>query len=397
MDKTKRRILIVDDQEPNRALIQDMLAPLEQKVLQAGDGREALALTGNHKVDIVLLDAVMPGLDGFEVAKRLKQDPATQMIPIVMITALDGMDDRIKALEAGADDFLSKPMHIPELLARVRNLLKVKAYNDHMQGYRQELEAEVSKRTQELSEAVRKLRIASLDTINRLATAAEYKDEETGAHNTRMSHYAASIAHKMGVDRKSAERILYASQLHDIGKIGVPDHILLKPGRLNPEEWVIMKRHTVIGTGILTKSDSDIIRTGESIALTHHEKWDGSGYPRGLSRSEIPLEGRITAIADVFDALTSKRPYRGPLSIAKSLDIITKGCGSHFDPAVVDAFFAIEKEILAIREKFQDVKKSGRLEMYTVPGPGTARHVSVPKTRLIEKDRAVRLFSAPAP
>ncbi len=374
-----------------------MLATLGQEILQAKNGREALSIAGNDKVDLILLDAVMPELDGFEVAKRLKQDPATQMIPIVMITALDGMDDRIKALEAGSDDFLSKPMHIPELLARVKNLLKVKAYNDHMQGYRQELEAEVARRTAELSEAVRKLQAASLDTINRLATAAEYKDEETGTHNTRMSHYAASIAKEMGVDGRSAERILYASQLHDIGKIGVPDHILLKPGRLNPEEWVIMKRHPVIGTGILAKSDSDIIRTGESIALTHHEKWDGSGYPRGLSRSEIPLEGRITAIADVFDALTSKRPYRDPLSTSLSLEIITQGRGSHFDPKVVDAFFGIEEEILAIKEKFQDVEKSGLLAILEAPAKNTARRPSASRNKITETDRAAQLFCGPVP
>jgi putative two-component system response regulator len=245
-----------------------------------------------------------------------------------------------------------------EIRARVSSLLKVKAYNDHMRHYQKELEAEVAKRTEQLRQAFEKIKESSLDTIYRLSRAAEYKDEETGAHIRRMSHSSAAVARRLGLDDHAVEVILYASPMHDVGKIGIPDHVLLKPGKLSVEEREIMKQHTFIGARILAGSDADFIRLGEVVALTHHEKWDGSGYPRGLQGLEIPQAGRISAIADVFDALTSKRPYKEAFSLEKSLDIIRGGRGSHFDPDVVDAFLAILDEILAIREKHKDEEES---------------------------------------
>jgi len=261
------------------------------------------------------------------------------------------MDDRVKGIEAGCDDFISKPFNKIELLARVRSLLKVKAYNDLLKNYRIELESEITRRTKDLKHAFEKIKAASLDTIYRLSIASEYKDDNTGAHIKRISGYSAAVARRMGLDGSMIETILYASPLHDVGKIGIPDRILMKPGKLDPAEWKIMQQHSVIGARILQGSDAEFIRLGETIAHYHHEKWDGSGYPDQLKGNEIPIAARIVAIADVFDALISRRPYKKPFSLENSLAIIREGRGSHFDPEVVDAFFAIQPEILALKEQ----------------------------------------------
>ncbi len=350
----RRKILVADDEEENRILVKAMLAPLRHEITLARDGQEALEKAREDPPDLILLDVMMPGRDGFSVAASLKEDETTRDIPIVMVTALDDVAHRVKALESGADDFLAKPVECTELTARVQSLLKVKAYNDYMRDYQRSLEAEVDKRTQELATAFDRLRTASLDTINRLSAAAEYKDEDTGSHIVRMSLYAATVARHLGLGAETADRILYAAPMHDVGKIGIPDAILLKPDKLDPVEWETMKQHTTIGARILASSDSDFIRTGEQIAFTHHERWDGSGYPQGLAGTDIPIEGRVTAIADVFDALTSRRPYKEAFPVAKSLDIIAAERGTHFDPQVVDAFFAARNEILAIKSSNRD-------------------------------------------
>jgi len=311
---------------------------------------------------------MMPRMNGFEAAQKLRQDPETRTIPIVMVTALNAVEDRVMALEAGADDFLTKPVDRTELRARVSSLLKVKAYNDHMKNYQKELEAEVAKRTEQLQEAYQKITTASLETIHRLSRAAEYKDEDTGAHIQRMSNYSAAIARRLGLNPTTIERILLAAPMHDVGKIGIPDHILLKPGRLDEEEWKIMRRHPRIGASILEGSDRGFIKLAEVIALTHHEKWDGTGYPRRLQGEEIPLVGRIVAVADVFDALMSKRPYKEPFPLEKSLEIIREGRGGHFDPDVVEAFLSSLDEVLAIKEKYKDEKQSRLVEMVGLRG-----------------------------
>ena len=330
------------------------MIPLGYDTVLARDGIEALDKVREIPPDVILLDIMMPKMDGFEVVRQLKEDDATKIIPIVMVTALEEVKDRVKALQAGADDFLSKPVDETELEARVGSLVKVKAYNDHMLNYQKELEAEVAKQTEQLRRAFEKIKLASIDTIHRLSRAAEYKDKDTGAHLQRMSHYAVTIAREVGMDRETVETILYAAPMHDVGKIGIPDQILLKPGKLDPEEWEIIKQHSILGAQILVGSDAESLKLAEVIALTHHEKWDGSGYPKNLKGSDIPLLGRITAIADVFDALTSKRPYKEPFSLEKAFSIIKEGRGSHFDPQVVDAFLAVEDEILSIKEKYKD-------------------------------------------
>jgi putative two-component system response regulator len=354
MMKDKQVILIVDDQPQNIELLEAYLALQDYEIVTAKSGEEALGKLSGNPIDLILLDVMMPGMDGFEVIRRVRQDDKNRLLPIILVTALQEKEDRVKGIEAGCDDFISKPVDKMELLARVRSLLKVKAYNDLMINYRKELEVEVTKRTGELKQALEKIKAASLETIYRLSMASEYKDEDTGAHVKRMSRYSTAVARRMGLAENTIETILYAAPMHDLGKIGIPDRILLKPGMLDPAEWEIMKRHSVIGAKILKGSDAEFIMLAEIIAQSHHEKWDGSGYPDGLKGVEIPLASRITAIADVFDALTSKRPYKEALSVETSLSIIREGRGIHFDPDVVDAFFTILDEILTIKKEYDD-------------------------------------------
>jgi putative two-component system response regulator len=363
----KPKVLVADDENGNRKLMEAILLPLGYEVSLAKDGQETLEKVREDPPDVILLDIMMPKMDGFEVATRLKENEETRIIPIVMVTSLNEVEARVKALEAGADDFLSKPVDRSEVKARVKSLLKVKAYNDHMRNHQKELEAEVAKRTEQLKRAFGKIKRASLDSIYRLSRAAEYKDEDTGSHIQRMSHYSAAVARKMGLNERTVEAILYAAPMHDIGKIGIPDRILLKPGKLDPDEWETMKQHTVIGQKILQGETEGFVRLAEVTCLTHHERWDGSGYPKNLKGVKIPLAGRITAIADVFDALTSKRPYKAPLGVENSFEIIREGRGGQFDPDVVDAFFAVENEILAIKEKYRD--ESGSL-LFRMAGQG---------------------------
>ena len=352
--KDKPVILVVDDQVQNIELLEAHLVPHGYEIIRAVNGEDALDKLSGNQIDLILLDIMMPGMDGFEVTRRVRQSKKNHLLPVILVTALWETEDRIKGIEAGCDDFISKPIDKLELLARIRSLLKVKDYNDLMLNYRTELESEVTARTEQLNQALLRLKTASLDTIYRLSMASEYKDEDTGAHIKRMSRYSAAVARRMGLDENIIETILYAAPMHDLGKIGIPDQILMKPGKLDLAEWKIMKMHTVIGAKILQGSDAEFIKLGESIALSHHEKWDGSGYPNGDKGLEIPIAGRIVAIADVFDALTSKRPYKEPFTIEKSLAIVKKERGTHFDPDVVDAFFDIQDEILNIKKQYSE-------------------------------------------
>lgn len=355
--KDKSTILVVDDQAQNIELLEAYLLPQGYEIVTSANGEEALEQLSNNKIDLILLDVMMPGMDGFEVTRNLRRNNAFRLLPIILITALNRTEDRVKGIEAGCDDFISKPVDKMELLARVRSLLKVKAYNDLMNNYRADLESDVAKRTEELKRALERVEAASLDTIYRLSAAAEHKDTDTGIHVKRMSRFSAAVARSMGLDESAVGLILYAAPMHDLGKIGIPDRILLKPAKLDPLEWEIMKMHTIIGANILTGSDAEFIRMAETIALCHHEKWDGSGYPNGLKGTEIPIAGRIAAIADVFDALTSKRSYKEPFYVEDSLAIIMEGKGSHFDPEVVDAFIAIKDEIVAIKKQNDDADR----------------------------------------
>ncbi len=354
------RILVVDDEAINRELLEAILTGLGYETEMAADGFEALAKL-KLDIDLVLCDLMMPGMDGFEVVEKIREDPAHSDLPICMVTSLSGQEQRLRAVEAGANDFIAKPVDRFEVEVRVRALLRVKEAQDALKRYQEELEETVERRTvalrealQEMTEAQRDAHSAHVETIERLAIAAEYKDEDTANHIHRMSHYSHIVALELQLPPKACEVLLHASPMHDVGKLGIPDGILLKPGKLEADEWEVMKTHTTIGGRILSDSSSELLRIGEVIALTHHEKWDGSGYPRGLTGDEIPIEGRVTAIADVFDALTSRRPYKEPFSVETSLGIIEEGRGAHFQPEVVDAFMKRLDAILIKKEEYSD-------------------------------------------
>jgi putative two-component system response regulator len=365
MDRTgssrvEARLLIVDDEELNRELLQDMVECLGHASELARDGREALARL-NPAIDLVLLDVMMPDMDGLEVARRIRTDPEYRDLPIVMVTALTDKADRLHAVEAGANDFITKPVDLTELRVRTTSLLKMKAAQDAVKRHQAELETLVQTRTgalrlalAEVVNAQQATHQAHLDTIRRLGIAAECRDGQTAAHLERVGHYCAILARRLGLPEREIEILRHASLLHDVGKIGTPDAILRKPGSLTAAERELMQQHTLIGGSILRDSTSEFLRAGESIVLTHHEKWDGSGYPNGLKGEEIPLYGRICAVADVFDALTSRRPYKEPLSNEQAYEILRSGRGSHFDPRILDLFFAHLDEIVAIQQQHRD-------------------------------------------
>lgn len=354
----KQSVLIVDDIPENIDVLNEILRH-DYRIQIAINGEIALKIANsNNHPDLILLDIIMPGMDGYEVCRRLKESDATHKIPVIFVTSKMDIEDESRGFTVGAVDYITKPVSASIVRARV---------STHLALYDQNrvLEEKVRKRTEQLKQAFEEIKGASLETILRLSRAAEYRDEDTGAHILRMSRYSAAVARKMNMDDTIIESILYAAPMHDVGKIGTPDRILLKPGKLDQKEWVIMKQHTANGSKILEGSDKSFIQLGGIIAYNHHEKWDGSGYPNGLAGNEIPISGRIVAIGDVFDALTSKRPYKAPFTLKKSYKIIRDGRGSHFDPEVVDAFFACGDEISAIKSKYQD---DGESKLFQLAG-----------------------------
>jgi putative two-component system response regulator len=361
MTSNKHRVLIVDDEPVVRRILKQKLSAEGYHCQEASTAREAADSLAKSPAELVVLDIKMPGKSGVELLSEIKKlYPDTA---VIMATAIADTSTAIKCMKDGAHDYLVKPFNLDEVVINAQRALEKRRLELDNRAYQQHLEDMVTERTAELKQAIEKLKLTSLDTILRLARAAEYRDEETGAHINRMSQYSTALAREMGLGDREVENILYAAPMHDVGKIGIPDRILLKTGSLNKDEWEVMKKHSVIGAEILRGSDAEFIQVAEIIALTHHEKWDGSGYPQGLKGSEIPLAGRIAAIADTFDALTSTRPYRKALPVEESLEIIKQSRGSHFDPDVVDAFLAITDEILAIRDSYQDEQESQLVRM----------------------------------
>jgi len=343
------RILIVDDLAANVEMLQEALEiDGYANIVGCGDPVEALAMIEAGRFDLILLDMRMPKIDGHEFIRRAKLRFPGEQVPILVLTAQTDEETRRRALAAGVRDFVTKPFLLWELQHRVRNALEMQVHANRMRRVNQELEIRVRLRTRDV-EDTRK------EVIRRLASAGEFRDNETGQHVVRMSHFAHRLAVGAGYDEADAEMLRDAAPLHDIGKVGIPDAILLKPGKLTPEEWTIMQRHAEIGGQILADSGFLLLDLARTIALTHHEKWDGSGYPARLRGEAIPLAGRIVAIADVFDALTSERPYKPAWPIDKAVALITDGAGHHFDPALVQLFTRELPALLEIRELFRDV------------------------------------------
>lgn len=332
-------LLVVDDTPLNLDLLRDVLSPF-YRVRLATSGENALKLIQKSPPDLILLDIMMPGMDGYAVCHALKSDPRYAHIPIIFVTAMSDAQDETRGFEVGAVDYITKPISAPVVLARVKTHLAL--HNQQLA-----LEQEVRERTEELHET-------RLQIIQRLGRAAEYKDNETGRHVIRMSHYARIMALKAGVPDDEADLIFNAMPMHDIGKIGIPDRIILKPGPLNDEEWALMRQHPQIGADIIGENTHPLMQYARSIALTHHEKWDGSGYPNGLVGEQIPFVGRLAVLADVYDALTSKRPYKEAWSVEKASQIIHEGAGKHFDPNLMAIFDASIDEFKMIQQHYQE-------------------------------------------
>lgn len=342
------RILIVDDEPANLKLLDKMLASqgyLDRVLIQ--DPREVLNSYQTARPDLILLDINMPHLDGYQVMEQLRalNDPC--LPPIVILTAQHGRDYLLKALSLGARDFIGKPFDRAELLMRVRNLLEAQLGHRMLHQQKDVLEEMVRHRTEELNRT-------RLQIVQRLGRAAEYRDNETGNHIIRVSQIAALLAKQLGWTEERCELMLHASPMHDIGKIGIPDHVLLKQGKFEPEERAIINTHTTIGAELLAGDESALLQLAREIALTHHEKWDGSGYPNQLAGEDIPQSGRIVAVADVFDALTSSRPYKKAWSVEAATDFIRDNAGTHFDPEVASCFLEKLSEILAIRNQYPE-------------------------------------------
>ncbi len=352
-----RRILVVDDVEQNLALLGGLVRSLGYEVETARDGLEALAKLALG-VDLVLLDVMMPGLDGYEVARRVRADARTADLPIILVTVLDSREDRVKAIQAGASDFIAKPVDKTELLVRISSQLRLKEAQDALKRSQAGLEEQVASRTAELrrtcevaADANRRTYFAHVDTIRRLVLAAELKDPDTARHILRISRYSVVLAKALHMSPGETEVLGHAVTMHDVGKIGIPDAILFKRGALDEEEKKVMESHTLIGSRILADSPSELMQQGQVVALSHHERWDGNGYPRRLRGEQIPLAGRICAVVDVFDAMTTTRPYRPAFLPDVAIETMRRGRGAHFDPMLLDLFMDRLDEVFEVRER----------------------------------------------
>ena len=364
-------IMLIDDEPIN--------IKVARRYLQEAGYKDFIAVTDStiaideilaHKPDVIVLDVMMPRINGIELLTTIRSTPQTAHIPVLILTANCERETRLKALDAGATDFLEKPVDPAELLPRVRNSLTIKAHHDSLERQAEELEAAVQKRTAELA-------ASRLEVVQCLARAAEFRDDNTGRHVLRVGRYAGVIGRALGMAEEFVSLLELAAQLHDVGKIGIPDSILLKAGSLTPEEFdmvqrhcgfgkrvfesvseqdtMMLRQHSKLGAEMLNCTSSPLIQIAARTALTHHERWDGTGYPLGLAGEDIPIEGRIVAVADVFDALSSRRPYKPAFPLVKCFQILEEGRAKHFDPSVLDAFESARDQIVQIQLEYADV------------------------------------------
>jgi putative two-component system response regulator len=342
----KSTLLIVDDTPENIDVLRGILSA-DYTVKIANSGHLALKIVAAQPPDLILLDVMMPGMDGYEVCRQLKANEATRHIPVIFVTALGEAEDESLGFELGAADYIVKPVSPPIVRARVRAHL---ALSDQRHG----LEQMVAERTGDLERSNRQLEKTHLIMLQQLGRAADYRDNETGMHIVRVGNFSKLLALASGFLEAQAELLMYASMMHDIGKIGVPDHILLKPGKLTAEEFEVIKTHPAIGAEIIGEHDAEVLKMARQIALGHHEKWNGQGYPHGLSGTDISLVARIVAIVDVFDALTCVRPYKRAWPIEDALALIEKEAGQHFDPELTKMFLNMETEVRRIAVEYSD-------------------------------------------
>lgn len=347
MHKSKHTILLVDDTTQNLALLNTALKSL-YSIKMAFSGVQALQIIEKAKPSLILLDVMMPDMDGYELCRQLKINPETRTIPIIFVTAKDNVDNEIFGLSLGAVDYIHKPININLLQARIKT---------HLPDFTAENNTKETDQVDHINELLDKeltTEDARLATINRLVRVAEYRDGDTSLHMHRVALYSRLLAQQMIDDEQFVEKIYKAAPMHDIGKIGIPDDILLRQGTLTREEFEIMKTHTEIGASIIETNQQGVLAVAYNIALTHHEKWDGSGYPAGLKGEEIPIEGRIVAIADVFDALTSVRSYKKSWSIEDAVELLLEQSNQHFEADMVHKFIAVLPQVIEIKEKFSD-------------------------------------------
>jgi putative two-component system response regulator len=356
----KPTVLVVDDTPDNLSLMNALLKG-SYKVKVANHGEKALKTAFSTPPDLILLDIMMPEMDGYQICQQLKRNPVTKDIPVIFLTAKAEVEDEQKGLELGAVDYITKPISPPLVLARVKNHLALKASADFLRDKNDYLEQEVAKRTQEIM-AIQDV------TILAMASLAETRDSDTGNHIRRTQFYVKALAEKLKdhsrfvtyLNERSIQILFKSAPLHDIGKVGIPDHILLKPGRFTPDEFEIMKTHAVLGWDAIEQAEQSLgtrvefLSTAKEIAYFHHEKWDGSGYPEGICGDDIPISARLMAVADVYDALISRRVYKEGMSHEKAVQIITEGRGSHFDPDIVDAFLEIQLVFRVIASQYAD-------------------------------------------
>lgn len=347
----KAKILIVDDNAVNVALLEELLDEADYThVTGITDSRKVIPMLieSNFDIDLIILDIRMPHLNGFEVLKLLSETvEPDNYLPVLVLTAESDRETRKTALAAGAKDFLAKPFLQWEVLLRIQNMLEARMFYKAQRQRADLLDAQVRLRTREIQDT-------QIEILRRLGQAAEFRDNETGGHIMRMSHYSQILALAAGFTPQAAEMLLIASPMHDVGKIAIPDHVLLKPGKLTPEEFEIIKTHPYSGFKLLDGHSSDLMKLSAKIALSHHEKWDGTGYPHALQGEQIPVEGRIVALADVFDALTSERPYKKPWTVEAAVEYITEQSGKHFDPKYVQLFIENLDKIIHIKKRFAD-------------------------------------------